>query len=62
MENEFGIIFDFNLYAVSLQVILVIYFRRKLGEPKELEIVMRCVVANTRRQCQFWLIFRIKLI
>ena len=62
MENEFGIIFGFNLYAVSLQVILVIYFRRELGEPKELEVVMRCVVANTGRQCQFWLIFRIKLI
>ena len=24
--------------------------------------MVRCVITNTRRECQFWLIFRIKLI
>ena len=39
MENEFGMTFGFNLCAVPLQVILVTYFRRELGELRGLEVL-----------------------
>jgi len=39
MEEGVGTTFGFSLYAVSLQVILVAYFRSKLNELSGLELL-----------------------
>jgi len=50
MENKLGMIFGFNLYAIPLQVILVTYFRRELGELRGLEVLEGDEVCC----CQYW--------
>ena len=61
----FGMIFGFSLYTMPLQVSQIIYILE--GDLGDLEIwerqkIVRYVITSTGRVCQFWLIFRIKLI
>ena len=63
-ENKVRITFNFSLYTISLQVVLVVYFRRELDELRDWDHykIARCIIANTRNQSQFWSIFRIRLL